>query len=190
VASHYRPSFPSVDLSTSHADNVYHRYFGGGISGQLPVSKIFFTFAEMDTLFLTPDVDCVALTCNTVGEQATYNFSVFERQECADQNCTALVSDYIRFGPEWVREFTLRDECEAVLPAFTEAEKDTIIANIEAYLRLLGDGDLEAGKALFWLRGAHPNSSESEVISVLPIPDDQLRAPDPQPYICAPNELF
>jgi hypothetical protein len=190
VLGHYRPSFPSVDLSTPHADNVYHPYFGGGISGQLPVSKLFFTSAEMDAFFVNPDVDCIGFTCNTIGEQASQNFKIFEIQECADQNCTALVSDYIRFGSDYVRDVVLRDEFELVSPPFSEADKDAIIASIEGYLNLLGDGDLEMGKAMFWLRGAHPNSSESAVISVVPEPDDELGASNPELDICRPEEFL
>ena len=188
AALHYRPSFPSVDLSTPHADNVYHPYFGGGVSGQLHVSELFFTSAEMDTLFLNPVVDCLSLTCNTVGGQASHNFHVFERQECADQHCYTLISEYIMFGLEYVREIVLGDEFELVLPPFTEAEKDAILANIEGYLRLLGDGDLEKGKALFWLRGAHPNSSESLAVGALL--ESQLPVSNPQLDICGDELLF
>jgi hypothetical protein len=161
--SHMRPSFPSVDLSMPHADNVFHPYFGNGRAAFGLVSDIFYTGAEMDTLFLNPMVDCNGSDCNTVGEQASHNAWTSERLRCADTLCDKLMSDYISFGPDHVRNVTLAipggitPASDFAFPLFTTAEQDAIIADIEAYLTLLGSGDIELGKTEYDLRGAHPD---------------------------------
>jgi hypothetical protein len=184
AALHSRPYFPSVDLSTPHADNVFHVYFGGGVSGQLPAGDLYFSSAEMDALFLDPAVDCIGTTCNTLGEQASHNFYVYERQRCVDVLCTSIVADYALRGPAYVREQVLRDEFGLVYPPFSESEKDIFLEEIEAYLRLLGDGDLDAGIDAFLLRGAHPNTPESAMRALVPDPSEALRESSPLPGPC------
>jgi hypothetical protein len=161
--NHFRPSFASVDLSMPHADDIFNPFFGNGLAASGPVSHIFYTGAEMDALFLNPALDCNGSVCNTVGEQANHNHWRTIRQRCADTLCDWLVSDYIDFGPDHVRNISLGSPTaggqplEFAFPLFTTAEKDTIVADIEAYLTLLGSGDIEFGKTEYNLRGAHPN---------------------------------
>lgn len=74
-----------------------------------------------------------------------------------------------------------------MFPAFTEAEKDIILDGIQAYLRLLGDGDLQTGIAMFWLRGAHPNVL-GESLYVVPEPVGPFLLPNTGSHICGPPD--
>ena len=158
---HRRPYFPSVDRSMPHGDNVRNRHFSDWISGLAPVQEMLFDATQMDTLILNPTLDCDQSGCNTVGQQASHNAWRSFRQSCADTLCDVLVSDYIDEGAQHVRDISLAGPTaggiplEFAAPLFSEAEKDAIVADIESYLLLLGDGDLEEGKVQWQLRGAH-----------------------------------
>lgn len=150
---HSRPAFPSVDRSMPHGDDVYTQTLtpSGAV---IPTPEIFYTFAEMNTKFINPVVDCVGDECNSVSEQASYNSGKDQLQLAYDYMADYLLYKYSYNGADYL-DGTLRgprrginDEVEEyVKPYFNEDERAIMIDAVENKVKEIGDGDLEAGKA-------------------------------------------
>ena len=163
-ANHSRPYFPSVDRSMPHADDVYTGVLR--CSGMvIPVSELFYTSAEMTSMFISPTLDCDGSDCNTVGEQASYNSGKDHIATSWSIRADYLLYEYARNGEEHTRG-SLRGPRiggsvnEYAKPYYTEAEINTIITEIVAHLTTQGDGDLEAGKARVMARVSKWNGNK------------------------------
>ena len=148
---HSYPIFSSVDRTMTHGDDVYTSVLipSGAF---IPASAMYYSLANFDARFLNPTPDCVAGNCNTVGEQAAYNAMKDHLQLAHDYMADFLLVQYARHGPAYLDD-SLRGRRvggvieEYVYPLFTDSERAAIIADVEAKLREIGDGNLDAGKA-------------------------------------------
>lgn len=148
--NHSRPEFPSVDRSMPHGDNPYTAVLlpSGAV---IPSSALLYTSEEMNAMFLEPPVDCVNGTCNTSGEQASYNMGKDLRQIAFDYMGDYLLYDFTQYGAAHLDD-TLRGSRvggeiqEFARPFFTEEERALMVQAVEARIEEIGGGDLEAGK--------------------------------------------
>jgi hypothetical protein len=107
----------------------------------------------MNTNFLSPTVDCVGATCNTVGEQASYNSYKICLQRAYAVFADYLLDDFAEYGVAHL-DGTLRGPSidgsiyEFVQPCFTPAERTAMITAIQNKVQEIGSGDLNAGKAI------------------------------------------
>ncbi len=147
---HSRPEFPSVDRSMPHGDDMYSAVLlpSGAV---IPSASLMYTLADMNTKFLSPALDCEAGTCNTVGEQASYNSGKAQIEmaytHMADfllnlADDPALLDDHLR-GP-----FVGGSVQEFVYPYFSDAERAAMAAALAARLTEIGDGDIAAGHSV------------------------------------------
>lgn len=150
--THSRPSFPSVDRSMPHADEVYNAVLSPS-GGVVPSSQIFYSGAEMNAKFLNPPVDCVGGNCNTVGQQAGYNLGKSELVLAYAVAADYLLYDFAQYGAAYLND-RLRGPSiggvihEYVRPYFTPAERTAMVGVIQIKVQEIGSGDLDAGKAI------------------------------------------
>ena len=151
-AHHSRPDFVSVGLSMPHGDDPYNAVLipSGAV---VPSSQLLFTSSEMEEFFIDPMLDCNADTCNTIGEQASYNSGRLRWALAHAYLSDYLLYQYAVYGPDYLAD-SLRGPRigggvrEYAKPYFTEFERGRIIADAENRLLELGDGDLENGKGI------------------------------------------
>lgn len=156
--NHSRPIFPTLNKSMPHGDDPYSRTsLPSGVP--IPTAKIFYSLAEMNSKFSAPTPDCVAGTCNTVGEQAGYNLGKDKIKLVYDLRGDGILNVYASRGANYMDEY-LQGPFRGgsvrpyVKPYFEAAERATMIAEIENRLTQLGGGDIEAGKAIVVARVA------------------------------------
>jgi hypothetical protein len=150
---HSRPNFVSIDKSMPHSDDVYSEYTLPS-GNAIPISGLFFSSSEMDSMFISPTIDCNGSDCNTSSEQASYNSTKHELEISWTHKSDFLPYKYAIGGPNYVKEYLRGNPTsggivtEYVYPYFSEAESDRIVSEVTAYLVLLGKGDIEEGKKL------------------------------------------
>jgi hypothetical protein len=156
-ATHHRPAFPSVGLSMPHGDDVYTAYLTPSGDRPVPIREIFYTDAEMEALFLDPAVDCTGGSCNTPGEQASYNSAKEHIRRTFDHGSDWPLYTYLLSGAEGLDEHLTHipngsSPIAFVKPLFTPAERAAMVAQVEARLTEIGGGDPLAGQEIVFRR--------------------------------------
>lgn len=172
--THCRPSFLSVHRSMPHGDDPYTAILTNS-SRTVPVSDMFYTDEEMDSLYLDPVPDCSGSVCNTAGEQAMYNMIREKIQRSFDRRGDYLLQEYRLRGPEYLHDVVLHgivvgtEVITYAYPLFDESEKDMMISAINDHLIALGGGDINEGKVVVALRFALWNLAKNSALSGDPI---------------------
>lgn len=149
-ANHSRPAFPMIDRSLAHGDDPYNKYLvpSGGV---VPIDKLFYSYAQMDNLFINPVLDNANGVTNTIGEQAMYNKGKAALQLAYDYMTDGLLVEYAQYGPAYLND-SLRGPRvgggvqEYAKPYFTDTERAAMVTAVENKISAIGDGDLTAGK--------------------------------------------
>jgi hypothetical protein len=156
VGSHHRPAFPSVDRSLVHGDDVYGGYLlpSGAV---IPSARLFYTYAQMESRFIHPALDCLGSICNSEYEQGIFNQRKDELQLAYDFMGDGLLDEYAVFGADHLNESlaVLREggKTHALCkPLFTAAERTAMVRAVEDRIRVIGGGDLETGKTIVMTR--------------------------------------
>jgi len=169
---HCRPIFQSVDRSMTHGDDPYNTITLNS-SRTVPVSELFYTSAQMQTLFVSPVPDCNGAICNTVSQQAIHNSIRQKIERSFEHRGDYLLRQYQKYGPDHLRDVVLHgiqrggETVTYAYPLFSETEKDAMILAIEDHLTTLGGGDIEAGKAIVSIRAAAWGYAKNSVGMVL-----------------------
>jgi len=150
--NHCRPSFPSVDRSMPHGDDPYNLILSPSGS-VIPASKMFYSLSEMNARFINPTVDCNGSTCNTAGEQASYNAGKHHWQLAYDYMADYILYDYAKYGSDHLND-SLRGprigvDFPPVLyakPYFNNTERAAMVEAVGNKIWEIGGGDLETGK--------------------------------------------
>lgn len=142
--NHSRPLFLTLDLSMPHADDALGSLTAPGMP--VPVDVMFWTSEEIETLTVSPSLDCDGPVCNTRGAQSSYNILRKRYGDVLALNGDFLLNKYANEGSQGIHD-SLTDPGFA-LELFSIAERDQAVADIEAELTRIGDGDIEAGKSV------------------------------------------
>jgi hypothetical protein len=169
---HCRPIFQSVDRSMTHGDDPYNTITLNS-SRTVPVSELFYTSAQMQTLFVSPVPDCNGAICNTVSQQAFHNNNRQKIERSFQRRGDYLLRQYQQYGPDHLRDVVLHgiqvggETITYAYPLFSATEKDAMILAIEDYLTTLGGGDIEAGKAIVSIRATAWDHAKNSIGMVL-----------------------
>jgi hypothetical protein len=150
-STHSRAAFPSVDRSLDHSDDPYNNeLFPSG--GATAISQLFYTYAQMNTLFFNPVLDSNNGITNTPGQQAAFNKGKHIMQIAYDYMSGGLLYEYAQFGPDYLND-SLRGPrigtgtvVQYAYPYFTDAERASMVAAVENKVKSIGGGDLTLGK--------------------------------------------
>ena len=149
-ANHSRPEFPSVDRSMPHGDDMYSALLLPS-GAAIPSASLMYTLADMSTKFLNPALDCEAGTCNTVGEQASYNSGKAHIEMAYNHMADFLLA--VAADPAlldgWLRGPSVGGSIqEFVYPYFSDVERAAMAAALTARLTEIGDGDIAVGHSI------------------------------------------
>lgn len=158
---HSRPHFPTAGRFLNHGDDIYTLLIAPS-GNEVPPAELLLTAKEWEALVASPPVDCVDGKCNTPKEQADYNVGRRERLLARKHMTDGFLYKLVKEGPAAVDAELRGYEVDNKLvtfakPYFSDDERKAFLAELEAELRRLGEGDLEKGKAvvlkrvkLFW----------------------------------------
>ncbi len=148
--THSRTAFPTIDRGLAHGDDPYNIYLVPS-GGAAPIDRIFYTYAEINDLFVNPILDTANGITNTIGEQASYNKGKNTLQLAYDYMTDGLLVEYAQYGPVYLND-SLRGPRigggvrEYAKPYFTDAERAAMVTAVENKIMAIGDGDLTTGK--------------------------------------------
>ncbi|MEM1000358.1 MAG: hypothetical protein AAGN35_25115 [Bacteroidota bacterium] len=148
--NHSRPIFPSLDRSMPHGDDPYSApTIPSGVP--IPTAELFYNLAEMRRRFIAPTPDCAGSTCNTVGEQASYNAGRDQVELAFGLKGDRLLHLYATRGAAYLDDyftgpFVGGSIQQFAKPYFEPAERTRMITELEARLKSIGEGDLQAGR--------------------------------------------
>lgn len=150
--THSRPIFPSLNKSMPHGDDPYTAtLIPSGVP--VPTANIFYSLADMNSKFSNPTPDCVGGNCNTVGDQASYNQGKDHLKLAFDLKGDWVLYTYATHDAAYMDEYFQGPFIGGGVhlyakPYFEPAVRASMIAEVEARLTSLGDGDIEAGKQI------------------------------------------
>jgi hypothetical protein len=148
---HSRPFFPTVDQGLAHGDDANAYFIPTGFV--VPPSQKFFNQADLQILFIAPEVDCAGDTCNSPSKQASYNHSRIFLGRAYDNMTDDLLYKYSKRGSLFLHDLlrgplAADGSLEFIKPFFTETERANMLEAVGNRISQIGNGNLQAGKAI------------------------------------------
>lgn len=149
---HSRPHFPTAGRFLNHGDDIYTTTIAPS-GNEVPSAELLLDRREWETLVASPAIDCVDGRCNTLKEQADYNVGRRELLLARKHRSDGLLFRYLKGGAAAVDADLRGYELNGAIvtfakPYFSDEERRSTLAEIEAELVRIGGGDIEKGKAV------------------------------------------